>query len=78
MPLPEVFADGISGVRIVGDTVRLEFASLAHGDPKAPAFEPRVRLVLPASALPGMIDVLKKAQESRQPTRPGPKIVSAV
>lgn len=78
MPLPEVFADGIAGVRIVGDTVRLEFASLAPGDPQAPIFEPRLRVVLPASALPGVIDLLRRAQETRQPKRPGPHIVSAV
>jgi len=57
----EVFADGIGGIRIAGDTARIDFVSLT-GDGR---FEPRVRVVVPVGSLGGMIDILTKAQRSR-------------
>ncbi|WP_291832675.1 hypothetical protein [Brevundimonas sp.] len=57
----EVFADGIGGIRIVGDTARIDFVSLT-GDGR---FESRVRVVAPVSNLNSMIDILTKAQRNR-------------
>lgn len=54
----EVYADGISGIRIVGDTARIDFVSLTQGD----GFEQRVRVVVPVGSLGGMIDILTKAR----------------
>ncbi len=56
----EVFADGIGGVRIVGDTVRIDFVSLTESG----RFEPRVRVVVPVSNLGSMIDILTKVHRS--------------
>lgn len=58
----EVFADGIGTVRMVGDVVRMQFASLSEDG----RFEPRALIVVPAASLDGMIDVLTKARNSRR------------
>lgn len=62
MALEEVFADGISSVRIIGETVRIEFASLSGGVHEGHATAaPRVRIVAPRSALPAMVRTLQQA-----------------
>ena len=67
MAVTEVFADGLSGVRIVGDTVRLDFVSLSGGE--GASFDPRVRVVLPTTSLPALLALLTKAQRTAQQNR---------
>lgn len=59
----EIFADGIGAVRIVGDTVRLQFVAMTGQG--AGGYEPRALVVVPVDHLDSMIDILTKARRNR-------------
>ena len=65
MAIEEVYSDGIGSIQVVGETVRLQFVSLAAGA-EAGRFEPRVRVVLPLSSLDSMIETLTRARRGVQ------------
>lgn len=59
----EIFADGIGSIRIVGDTVRLQFVAMTGQG--ATGYEPRALVVVPSAHLDSMINALTIARRSR-------------
>jgi hypothetical protein len=57
----QVFADGVSRIRIVNGTVRLEFVSSVEGAGGAPVLEPQVRVVMSVQGFASACQTMQQA-----------------
>lgn len=57
----QVFADGVSRIRVVNGTVRLEFVSSVEGAEGASVLEPQVRVVMTVKGFASACQTMQQA-----------------